>query len=99
MARIHTAEYCYEMGITRAEFLRLLPAAVGHTLFRHHGDVLLGSSDWVDWRIVLDERSKRHIALLSLPVLHVTITLNAETPQAIEWFIARFLLAHQRAGG
>ncbi len=44
----------YEMSLTRAEFLRLLPVAVGHAPWRVDGaDILSGAGP--AWRIRLDE--------------------------------------------
>jgi hypothetical protein len=53
----------------------------------------------VDWQIALVERPPRRIALLSLPVLEVTIALRAATPRAMHDFLARVLSTYQRAGG
>ena len=44
----------YEMGITRADFLRLLPAAVGHAPLRIEGDEIHGDGA-PSWRIKLRE--------------------------------------------
>lgn len=90
------------MGITRAEFLRLLPLAVGpmpqrdaQADYETYGGELGG----VAWRIALRERPLRRIALLSLPVLEVTMTLEGLTTEALLRFVERFLATYQRAGG
>ena len=88
----------YEMGITRAEFLRLLPAAVGHAPFRIEGDEIHGDGA-LSWRIKLRERPQRRIALIALPVLDVELDIDAPSGTEAKAFIDRFLLGFQRAGG
>ncbi len=102
MAAPATLEERFEMGITRAEFLRLLPLAVGADPIRDEGtarEAYRGRAGGVAWRIALDERPPRRIALLALPVLEVTVSLRAPRPEAMQEFVARFLLTYQRAGG
>lgn len=88
----------YEMGITRADFLRLLPAAVGHAPFRFEGDEIHGDGA-PSWRIKLREMPKRRIALLALPVLDVELVIDAPSGTEAKAFVRRFLLGFQRAGG
>ena len=88
----------YEMGISRAEFLRLLPAAVGHAPFRVEGDEIHGDGA-PSWRIKLREMPKRQIALVALPVLDVELVIDAPSGANAQAFIDRFLLGFQRAGG
>ena len=88
----------YEMGITRAEFLRLLPAAVGHAPFRIEGDEIRGDGA-PSWRIKLREMPKRRIALVALPVLDVELVIDAPSGTEAKAFVDRFLLGFQRAGG
>ena len=86
------------MGITRAEFLRLLPAAVGHAPFRVDGDEIHGDGA-PSWRIRLHERPPRRIGLVALPVLEVELALDAPSGAQARAFVDRFLLGFQRAGG
>ena len=88
----------YEMGITRADFLRLLPAAVGHAPFRIERDEIQGDGT-PSWRIALREMPKRRIALVELPVLDVELVIDAPSGTEAKAFIDRFLLGFQRAGG
>ena len=88
----------YEMGISRAEFLRLLPAAVGHAPFRVEGDEIHGDGA-PSWRIKLREMPKRQIALVALPVLDVELVIDAPSGANAQAFVDRFLLGFQRAGG
>ena len=88
----------YEMGITRADFLRLLPAAVGHAPLRIEGDEIRGDGA-PSWRIKLREMPKRRIALVALPVLDVELVIDAPSGTEAKAFVDRFLLGFQRAGG
>ena len=88
----------YEMGITRADFLRLLPAAVGHAPFRFEGDEIHGAGA-PSWRIRLREMPQRRIALIALPVLDVELVIDAPSGTEAKAFVDRFLLGFQRAGG
>ena len=88
----------YQMGITRADFLRLLPAAVGHAPFRIEGDEIHADGA-PSWRIKLREMPKRRIALLALPVLDVELVIDAHSGAEAQAFIERFLLGFQRVGG
>lgn len=88
----------YEMSITRADFLRLLPAAVGHAPFRIEGDEIHGDGA-VSWRIKLRQLPQRRIALVALPVLDVELVIGASSATEAQAFVDRFLLGFQRAGG
>jgi hypothetical protein len=74
------------MGITRAEFDRLLPAAVAR-------------AEGIDWRVEAVEGAERSFGLLRMPVLHVTLEVGAAASDEAQRFVERFLLAFQRAGG
>ena len=87
------------MALTRADFLRLLPVAVGHEPYRvENGDIvaLEGASTW---RIRLEERPGRPFGPVALPVLGVTLFLDRQSADEAHAFVARFLLGFQRAGG
>jgi hypothetical protein len=86
------------MGITRAEFLRLLPAAVDEAPFRADGDSFAGRTGRVAWTIHVEARDSRRIALLTMPVTAVDVILDATADEA-DAFMERFLRAYQRAGG
>jgi len=92
-------QYRYEMGITRAEFLRLLPEAVGHAAWRIEGDDIAGDGTLPSWRIRLDERPGRRFGPVALPVLGITLALEGASDADCAAFVKRFLLGFQRAGG
>lgn len=76
----------WEMGITRAEFDRLLPVAVAE-------------ARGLRWRIEATEGEPRRVGAISMPVLHVVLEIDGGPGAAVDRFVERFLLAFQRAGG
>jgi len=88
----------WEMALTRAEFLRLLPVAVGDAPFRIDGDGIVSNGGPPPWRIRLEDRPPRAFGPVGIPVLAVTLEVDADGA-ARDAFIARFLLGYQRAGG
>jgi hypothetical protein len=92
------ARHEYEMALTRADFLRLLPVAVQGE-FAVSEDVINGESAGVTWSITVLELEPRRIALLSLPRLNVQLVLRAASTAAADEWLRRFLLGYQRAGG
>ncbi len=86
--------YRWEMGITREEFMRLLPVAVGGDSFQDRGDALHGTG----WRVRLATLPPRRIALVAMPVLEVILEMESDG-EAAAAFVQRFLLGYQRAGG
>ena len=93
------AEYRFEMGITRVEFLRLLPFAMGQFDLHSERELIEGYTDGVEWSLRVAEKQERRIAALTLPILDVTLTCMAADDVRISGFVERFLLAYQRAGG
>ena len=79
------AVHRWEMGITRAEFDRLLAG--------------VRSDPGLAWRVEAIERPPRRLGLLAMPVLQVTLEVDGGPKAAIDRFVERFLLAFQRAGG
>lgn len=92
------AQHEFEMALTRADFLRLLPFAAQCNV-EESAEEIRGQSAHVSWRITLVELEPRRIALLSLPRLNVTLRLDAASDDAAEDWLRRFLLGYQRAGG
>lgn len=87
------------MALTRADFLRLLPVAVGHEPYRVEGDDIVAAGGANAWRIRIEERSGRAFGSVALPVLAVTLALDAASGSEASAFVDRFLLGFQRAGG
>jgi hypothetical protein len=91
--------YEYEMALTQSDFMRLLPVAVGHAEFLVHGNCIESQGDAPAWRITLEPRPERRIALLSVPALGVIVEIADTSAEYAARFIERFLLGFQRAGG
>ena len=89
----------FDMTITRADFSRLLPAAVNHVQFDEkdsafsHGDGVRG------WRIDLTPLPLLQIGLIRLERHHVEFNFSGYSPKEIEAFMARFEMYFRRGGG
>lgn len=89
----------FDMALTREDFLRLLPVAVGGAAFRVAGEEIASAGGAPAWRIRLEPRPPRAFGPVGIPVLAVAVTIeNASDAQAAA-FVDRFLLGFQRAGG
>jgi hypothetical protein len=90
------------MTLGRAEFLRLLPAAVGQEfeleetagaiLLTHHGEP--GS-----WRIRLTPLPPLCLGSIAMERFRVDLAFKGWPPEAEERFVERFLRGYQRGGG
>ena len=89
----------YEMTIARADFLRLLPFAVGGNPYRIEGDEIASVGSAPAWRIRMAEQPGRPFGPVALPVLAVTLDVDGAKPDEARAFVERFLLGYQRAGG
>lgn len=87
------------MALTRSEFLRLLPVAVGQGPYLVLGDEIASDGGSPAWRIRLEERPARAFGPVAVPVLAVTLFIDGAPEEAARSFVARFLLGYQRAGG
>jgi hypothetical protein len=87
------------MGLTRADFLRLLPVAVGHAAYRVEGNEITAEGGLPAWRIRIEERPDRTFGGIALPVLGVTLFLEGCSDAEAGRFLERFHLGFQRAGG
>jgi hypothetical protein len=88
-----------EMGVTRAEFVRLLPAAIGQDEVALTDDAVSGHWEGMHWRLTIAEKPPRRIARLSVPVLEVILEFPGAARAQARPFVERFLRAYQRAGG
>lgn len=90
----------YEMWITRGEFLRCLPAAVGYAPFVLTSTGVQSNDTEAKWRFEMTELPERAITpLMRCPRLRVDLTLDGYAPDAAEAFLQRFLRYFQRGGG
>ncbi len=91
---------CYEMTISRADFLRLLPAALGHAPFVAEGDILHGGTDdGGHWQITLTSLDDLVLGPVRLPRQRVDFAFSGCSTEQVEAFMRRFERYYQRAGG
>ena len=89
----------WEMGITRAEFVRLLSGVEGFRREALEDGRGAGGDGSLGWRVRWVERPPRRIGGLGVPVLDVELRVEAPDDAEAQRFVKRFLLAFQRAGG
>lgn len=99
MDNIPDIEYARDMGLTHADFFRLLPAAMGPHNYRVdgntvHGDVHAGSVE-----IRIGEQQERRIALMRIPFAQVSFVFRGVTKEQQQAFKENFDLRFQRGGG
>jgi hypothetical protein len=87
------------MSISRPDFLRRLPAAVGLDEVREEDGRFSGREAGRRWSVRLDPLPDRHLGRVVLPCHRVEIGLEGYEDQEAEAFMARFLRAYQRGGG
>jgi len=92
-------EFVLDMGFTHAEFMNLLPAALGVDRFQVAGGTIVVEDGRGTVRITLGSESVRRIASLALPSLPVTLCFESYEPAEIERFMGRFRSHYQRGGG
>lgn len=88
-----------DMSITRTEFLRLLPAALGGLPIRRSGNRFCALEDQREIIIELSASDMRRIGALVLPRLNVSLSLLGGSEG--DWVACqrRFDQAYQRGGG
>ncbi|UCH73172.1 MAG: hypothetical protein JSU82_12505 [Rhodospirillales bacterium] len=88
-----------EMGYTHADFLRLLPKAVGDGEISISGHTIQVSNGERRLRIDLSEESVRHLGHFRLPVTHVQLTFSGYSDAERSAALERFWKAYQKGGG
>ena len=88
-----------EMTLTRADFLRLLPGAVGRGPVQEAGDSFSGGEGSRSWTLRLVPLEDRRLGSVSLPRHRVELHLEGHTEAEAQAFLTRFLLGFQRGGG
>ena len=99
MQAVYEEKFEREMGCTEADWLRLLPAAVGDNHWKLQtqtagvriGDGALG----LKWQVA----EPRHIGLVSMPRLLVSFRFAGLTDEERYTFMKRFDLYMHRGGG
>jgi len=88
-----------EMTLSREEFLRLLPGAVGLAEVEGVEDVFSGSDGSRRWAIRLVSLADLRLGSVSLPRHRVEIHLGDYSGGEAEAFMVRFHRGFQRGGG
>ena len=91
--------YSREMGLTHADFWRLLPSAMGKHSYTINGDAVRATVDGGQLDITLGPPEERRIALLRLPYSVVSFTFTGVEEVQQQAFKAHFDLRFQRGGG
>ncbi len=88
-----------EMTTSRADFMRLLPAAVGGLAYRlDDGDIVQGDAVR-GWRIALAPLPELAIGLIRLERFRVVFSFRGHSASEISAFLHRFDLYFARGGG
>ncbi len=87
------------MTVTRADFLRLLPAAVGGVAFAEEHDGFLHREPQRTWRIAFEPLPELRIGLIRLERHRVGFTFEGYNEAEIEAFLARFEQYFRKGGG
>ena len=87
------------MGLTHADFWRLLPRAMGEHVYRTEDNAVHAVVGEGTLEIILGEPQLRKIALLHLPFAEVSFTFQGVSVQKQQAFKKHFDLYFQRGGG
>lgn len=91
--------YEKEMGVTHAEFFRLLPTALGSEAYARNGNRVVLEDDGRRVAIELGVERQRQIALLSIPSTRIWLELSGFSDDDADAFVRRFERTYQRGGG
>ena len=88
-----------EMTISREDFLRLLPEAVGHTPQAGADGVFRHAEGGRGWSLALQPLEPLRLGRLSLVRHRVELTFEGQSADQVAAFMARFHRGFQRGGG
>ena len=91
------ADASFQMTLGRAEFMRLLPAAVGP--FREGPDAIEHRDEGRLWRIRLAPLPAFRLGPIPMERLQVDLSFEGYPPAQADAFVERFLRCYQRGGG
>jgi hypothetical protein len=89
----------FEATTTRAEFARLLPAAVGYADFVEDGDSFVHREGARSWRIRFTALPDLRLGLIRLGRHRVEFEFQGHTAEEIAAFMEKFELHFRRGGG
>jgi len=88
-----------DMGLTHADFFRLLPAAMGEHTYQVKGMTVHGQVHQGTVEITLGAQQERRIALMRIPHAQVSFHFRGVTKEQQVEFKEFFDLRFQRGGG
>lgn len=88
-----------EMGLTHADFFRLLPQVLAGQCWRRSGATVIVTEGRRRLTIQLAPEAERRMASLRLPVTQVNLAFDGYTEQDSAAFLARLERYFQRGGG
>ena len=88
-----------DMTITRADFRRLLPAAVNHVPYTEENGTFMHDSGARGWRISLAPLPQLQIGLIRLERHRVDFKFDGYAEEDIANFMGRFEAYFRRGGG
>ena len=88
-----------EMSLSREDFLRLLPGAVGAADIQEEDGVFRAAGPGQGWTIRLGPLPDRHLGSVILPCQAVEISLDGYSEAEAAGFLERFHRGFQRGGG
>lgn len=88
-----------EMGFTRGEFDRILPAALNNREFDCSASGIKASVSGGTMQLVISEQKYRKIASISLPYLEIEFIFEGLSDAQVEETMRFFDLRYQRGGG
>lgn len=88
-----------QMGITHAEFYRLLPVALGECKYARMDNGVTIDDEQGQLMIQLGPQAERVIGSMRVPVTCMTFSFSGYTPSQVEAFMGRFERSFQRGGG
>ena len=88
-----------EMGLTHADFFRLLPQVLAGRCWRRNGATIVVTEGRRRLTIQLAPEAERCMASLRLPVTRVSLAFDGYAEQDSATFIARLERYFQRGGG
>ena len=91
--------YSREMGLTHADFWRLLPRAMGEHSYDVEANIVRAAIGEGNLEITLGPQEERRIALLRLPFAVVCFVFTGVSAAEQQAFRAHFDLHFQRGGG
>ena len=88
-----------EMGISHADLLRLLPAALAYRPYKVHGHTVLIEDRACRIELRLSPETERRLGALCLPVTTLTLRFCSCSDDAVTRFMQHFDRHLQRGGG